>query len=96
MAQARRRRRLPLGAGGRLALAGDDLEGDIETRPLVAGEPHRARPSAPERTKRPVATEDGLAFRKGERGAGHRSSQVGDSRRISSPSEGRLQSCPTG
>ena len=87
--------RLALGSRRRLALAGDDLQRDVEAGLLVAGEPDGARPAAPERPNRPVATEDGLALLESER-AGHRCTQVGGSGPISSPTEGRLQSGPTG
>ena len=52
VAQLRGRRGLALGARGGLALAGDDLQGDVEPRLLVAGEPHRPRAAAPERAQR--------------------------------------------
>src|SRR5262249_26638552 len=48
MAQVGGGRRLPLGAQCRLALARDDLERHVESRPLVAGEPDRARAAAAE------------------------------------------------
>ena len=60
MAQLRGRLRLALGPHGRLALARDDLQRDVEARPLVAGEPHRARAAAAERPQGPVAVEDEL------------------------------------
>ena len=60
-------RRLALCARGRLALARDDLEGDVETRLLVSCQPDRSRPAAAERTQGPVATEDGLAVMQCER-----------------------------
>ena len=47
MPQPRRRVRLPLGAGRRLALAGDDLERDVEPVLLVAGQPDRAGAARP-------------------------------------------------
>src|SRR5438874_5562652 len=42
---------LALGPRRRLPFAGDDLQRDVEARPLVAGEPDRARPAAPEGPK---------------------------------------------
>jgi len=39
---------LPLGAQARLALPGDDLEGDVEPRPLVPGQPDGAAGAAPQ------------------------------------------------
>src|SRR6266550_9288797 len=60
MAQLRGRLGLALGPHGRLALARDDLQRDVEARPLVAGEPHRARAAAAERPQGPVAVEDEL------------------------------------
>ena len=49
VAEARRGRGLALGPRGGLALPGHDLEGDVEPRLLVAGEPDRPRSAAPER-----------------------------------------------
>ena len=68
MPEVRRSRRLALGARGRLPLAGDDLERDVETRPLVAGEPDRAGAAAAEWAQGPVAVEDELGA--GERWGG--------------------------
>jgi len=60
---------LALGPQRRLSLARDDLERDVEPRPLVAGEPDGARAAAPERPQRPVAVEDELPVREcGQRG----------------------------
>ena len=56
--QAGRRLGLALRAMGRLALAGDDLERDVEPVVLVAREPHGARAAAAQRAQRPVAVED--------------------------------------
>ena len=58
MAQAGGRLGLALGARSRLALARDDLQGDVEPVRLVAREPDRARAAAPEHAQRPVAAED--------------------------------------
>src|SRR5262249_52400372 len=58
MAQLRGGRGLSLGPRSRPALAGDVLERAVEARPLVAGEPDRARAAATERTERPVAVQD--------------------------------------
>ena len=60
MAQMRRGLGLALGARGRLPLARDDLERDVEPRLLVAGEPDRARAAAAERLQGPVAAEHEL------------------------------------
>ncbi len=60
MAQVRGRLGLALGPHGRLALPRDDLQRDVEARPLVAGEPDRARAAAAERPQGPVAVEDEL------------------------------------
>src|SRR5205807_2673742 len=49
---------LPLGARRGLALAGDDLQRDVQARLLVAGEPDRPRTAAPERAKGPVSVEN--------------------------------------
>src|SRR5213076_2851159 len=57
MAEMRGRRRLSLGPRCCLPLPGDDLARDLEPRPLVAGEPDRARPAAAQRLQRPVAVE---------------------------------------
>src|SRR5204863_3973276 len=84
--------RLALGPRRRLPFAGDDLQRDVEARPLVAGEPDRARPAAPEGPNRPVATEDGLALLESER-AGHRCTQVGGSGRISSREPSPVPGC---
>src|SRR5262245_5629679 len=58
---------LALGANGRLALARDDLQRDVETALLVPCEPHVAHPSRPERPQRPVPSKDEL-LREGCRG----------------------------
>ena len=68
MPEMRGRRRLALGARRGLSLPGDDLEGDLEPRSLVAREPDRARPAAAQRPQRPVAVEDEIGG--GERGGG--------------------------
>src|SRR5207244_9989624 len=46
---------LPLGAVARLALAGNDLQRDVQPAPLVTGEPDVAHASGAERPDRPVA-----------------------------------------
>ena len=53
--ESRGRKRLPLRARGRLALARDDLQRDLEPGPLVAREPDRPRTAASERPQGPVA-----------------------------------------
>ena len=55
------RERLALGPRSGFALARDDLQRDVEPRPLVAREPDRARAAAPERAQGPVAPGDELA-----------------------------------
>jgi len=60
MAEMCRCRGLAFGPCRRLALARDDLERDVEPRPLVAGEPDRARAAAAERPQWPVAVEHEL------------------------------------
>jgi hypothetical protein len=69
--QARCGGRLALGSSGGLPFAGNDLEGDLETSPLVAGEPDRPGGSAPERPQRPIAVEDELARSRREGGTSH-------------------------
>ena len=68
---ARRRVRLPLGARRRLALAGDDLQRDVEPVLLVPGQPDGAGAAAPERTQRPVAPEDESTSFQRKRGVRH-------------------------
>ncbi len=58
VAQARRGLHLACGARRALALAGDDLQRDVEAGPLVAREPHRARAPATERLQGSIAVED--------------------------------------
>ncbi len=80
---------LALRARGGLALAGDDLQGDVEARLLVTGEPDRPRAAAPERSKGPVSVEnEPVAFER-ERSVGHGSELVGGRRVISSTGEPR-------
>ena len=66
-AARRPRLRLALGARGRLALARDHLQRDVEAAPLVAREPDVAHPSRAQRPQRPVPSEDQL-LREGGRG----------------------------
>jgi hypothetical protein len=89
MAQAGRCGRLALGAGGGLALSGDDLEGDVEARLLVACEPDRSRAAAAEGTERAVPVEDEPAPLERECSVRHGSRQVGGRRVISSLGERR-------
>ena len=58
--------RLSFRAVAGLPLPRDDLQRDVEPRPLVPREPDRARAAAPERAQRPVAVEDEPAL--GDRG----------------------------
>ena len=85
MPQLRGRLRLALGPHGRLALPRDDLQRDIESCPLVAGEPDRARAAAAERPQGPVAVEDELDA--GERwgGLSHARAEIGDPVGLSFP-----------
>src|SRR5438094_8584056 len=87
MTEARRGGGLALGACGRLAFAGHDLEGDVEPRPLVPREPHRPGPTAAERAQRPVPAEDEVTPLRRERSVRHRSRYVGSRRVISSLAE---------
>jgi hypothetical protein len=57
---------LSLGPGGRLPLAGDDLERHLDAGRLVAGEPDRAVAAASERLQRAVPAEDELVRRDGD------------------------------
>jgi hypothetical protein len=72
------RERLTLGARRRLPFARDDLERDVEARPLVAREPDGARPAAAERANRPVAAEDELGGGRSERDGRHLHLFVGE------------------
>src|SRR5438105_1960330 len=65
MAQPGRRLRLPLGAGGRLALARDDLQSDVEPVALVTSKPDGAGTAASERPQRPIASEHEFALDQG-------------------------------
>ena len=67
MAQRGRGLRLALGAHGRLALARDHLQRDVEAALLVAREPDVAHPSRAERPQRSVPSKDEL-LREGSRG----------------------------
>ena len=49
-----------LGAGAGLALAGDDLQRDVEAVRLVAGKPDRTGATAAQRLQGPVPAEDEL------------------------------------
>ena len=62
-------RRLGFARGARraLALARDDLERHVEPGALVAREPDGAGAAAAERAQRPVAIEDELSLRGGDR-----------------------------
>jgi hypothetical protein len=71
--QTARCERFAFRARGRLPLAGDDLEGDIEARPLVDGQPHRSRASAAEGANRAIAPEyELLGGNDGDGGHGQR------------------------
>ena len=59
-------RRLALGARGRLALARDDLQRDVEAALLVAREPDVTHPARAQRPERSVPSEDEL-LREGSR-----------------------------
>ncbi len=61
--KARGRLGLALGSIPGLSLARNDLEGDVEAGPLVAGKPDRAGCAAAERPQRAVAVEDELPVR---------------------------------
>ena len=63
VAEPRGSLRLALGPVRRLALARDDLQGDVETGLLVAREPDRAGGSGAERAKRAVPVENELPRR---------------------------------
>ena len=80
---------LALGPRGGLALAGHDLEGDLEPGLLVAGEPDRPRSTAPERAQRAVSVEDEPGAFERERCIGHGSELVGGRRGVSSLTEAR-------
>ena len=71
VAQPRGGFHLALGARSALALAGDDLEGDVEAGPLVPRQPDRARAAAAERPQRAVAVEDELSLRQRVGGRRH-------------------------
>ena len=89
MAQAGGRLGLALRARAGLALARDDLQGDLEPVRLVAREPDRARAAAPERAQRPVAAED-------ESGAQQRARAVFDTQDRGWPSAARTPFRPIG
>jgi len=82
MAQPCRGGGLALGAGGGLALAGDDLQRDVEARLLVAREPDRPVAAAPERAERAVAPEDERGALEGGRGIRHGSRPSGRTARF--------------
>ena len=71
VAQPCGRRRLPFGSRVRLPLTRDDLQRDVEAVPLVAGDPDRARPTAPERAQGPISAEDQFTGREGRDRRGH-------------------------
>ena len=77
MAKPCRRFRLPFRARRGLPLARDDLQRDVQAVLLVPSEPHRPGSAAPERSQRPVPTEDELALGKGWGGVRHWLSRVG-------------------
>ena len=60
--------RLALGPMPRLPFPRDDLQGDVEAAPLVAGQPDVTHPARAERSQRAVPAEDELL---GERRRGH-------------------------
>ena len=62
MPEPRRRFRFALRPGAGLALAGDDLQRDVETVLLVPGEPDRPGPAGSKWPERPVPPEDELAL----------------------------------
>ena len=80
---------LPFGPCGGLALAGDDLQSDVEARLLVAREPDRPGSAAPERAQRSVSIEDEPGVFEREGGVGHGSRLVGGRRVISFVGEPR-------
>ena len=71
VAEPRRGLHLPRRPGSALALARDDLQRDLETRPLVPREPDGARAAATEGPEGPVAVEDEVGSGKGVRGTRH-------------------------
>ncbi len=71
MAKPRRCFHLPCRPGSPLALARDDLQGDLETGSLVPREPDRSGPAAAERPEGPVAVENEVGSGKGVRGTRH-------------------------
>ena len=85
MAQLRRGLGLALGPHGRLALARDDLQRDVEAGPLVTGEPDRARAAAAERPQRPVAVEDELDAGELWGSLSHARAEIGDPVGLSFP-----------
>ena len=72
VAQAACGERLALGARGRLALARDDLQRDVEAVPLVECEPDRAGAAAPERAHGSIAPENELLGGRDGRDGRHR------------------------
>ena len=83
-------------ARGALALAGDDLERDLEARPLVAGQPDRAGAAAAERLQGPVAVEDERCGRGGRRRCSTRSWPLRRGRRTSSAAGSPVHSAGSG
>ena len=63
---------LTLGSRGRLSLARDDLQRDVEAVLLVEGEPDRTGASGSERSHGPIAPENELLGGWDERDRGHR------------------------
>ncbi len=67
MAQRRRGSRFALGPMPRLALAGDDLQCDVEAGPLVPRQPDMAHPARAERADRPIPAEEEVVLNRGLR-----------------------------
>ena len=88
--EPRRGLRLSFGAGGRLALARDDLERDVEAVLLVFRQPDRARAAAPEGPQGPVAPEHKVALDEGWGRVRHQPSWVGGAIRKSCTSYSRV------
>ena len=88
MAQRRRGLGLSLGPRRGLALARDHLERDVEPRPLVAGEPDRARSAATKRPQRAIAVEDELDAGELWCSLSHARKEVGDPVGLSFPTRG--------
>jgi hypothetical protein len=67
MPQRRCGARLALGSVAGLALAGDDLQRDVEAALLVAREPHMAHPAGAEGAQRPVTAEEEVMLKRSRR-----------------------------